>query len=86
MKIEFRKTVCLAKAIGVTFLRGLVRTLYGSLISGLIGISIYGFIAIKSETGYIAVFDFITACATLAVGLSNLYVMGCKKHGKRGKA
>lgn len=86
MNIDFRKTVGLAKAIGLTFLRGLVRTLYGALISGLIGISIYGFIAIESETGYIAVFDFIAACATLAVGVSNLYVMGGKKHGKRGKA
>ena len=64
-------------------LKGLVRTVYGALIAGLIGISIYGFVAIEGESGYLAVFDFIAACATLIVALCNLYVMGGKKRGKR---
>ena len=66
-------------------LKGLVRTVYGALIAGLIGISIYGFVAIEGESGYIAVFDFIAACATLTVAVCNLYVIGGKKHGKRCK-
>lgn len=63
-------------------LKGFVRTAYGALIAGLIGISIYGFVAIEGESGYIAVFDFIAACATLTVAVCNLYVIGGKKRGK----
>lgn len=66
-------------------LKGLIRTIYGALIAGLIGISIYGFIVIEGETGYLAVFDFIAACATMTVAVCNLYLMGGKKHGKRVK-
>ena len=84
--IDYHKTLNWARHFGLTLLRGLGRTVYGALIAGLIGISIYGFIAIEAETGYIAVFDFIAACATLTVAVCNLYVMGGKKHGKRGKA
>lgn len=64
-------------------LKGLIRTIYGALIAGLIGISIYGFIVIEGETGYLAVFDFIAACATMTVAVCNLYLMGGKKRGKR---
>lgn len=85
MSVDFRKGMACAKHFGTTVLRGLARTLYGALIAGLIGVSIYGFIAIKAESGYIAVFDFIAACATMIVALCNLYVMGGKKHGKRCK-
>lgn len=85
MNIDYRKTVGLAKHFALTVLRGLVRTIYGALIAGLIGISIYGFIVIEGETGYLAVFDFIAACATMTVAVCNLYLMGGKKHGKRVK-
>ena len=86
MKIDFRKTMDWANHLGVTLLRGLVRTIYGALIAGLIGIAIYGFVVIESESGYIAVFDFVAACVALMVAVCNLYVMGGKKHGKRGRA
>ena len=62
-------------------LRGLVRTLYGSFIAGLIAIAIYGFVLIKSESGYAAVFDFIAAIATLVVALANAYWLGGKRKG-----
>lgn len=65
-------------------LKGFARTIYGALVAGLLAIAIYGFISIRSEAGYIAVFDFIAACATLTVAVCNLYVMGGKR--KRGKA
>jgi hypothetical protein len=85
MNIDYRKTLSWVKHLAITTLRGLVRTIYGALIAGLIGISLYGFIAIEAETGYIAVFDFVASCATLMVAVCNLYVMGGKKHGKRAK-
>lgn len=64
--------------------RGIGRTLYGALIAGLIGISIYGFASIRNEAGYIAVFDFIASCATLTVALCNVYLLGVvRKKGKK---
>jgi hypothetical protein len=69
---------------GSILVRGIARTLYGALIAGLIGISVYGFVSIRNEAGYIAVFDFIAACATLAVALSNMYMLGVvRKKGKK---
>jgi hypothetical protein len=65
--------------------RGIARTLYGALIAGLLVIAVYGFIGIQSESGYLAVFDFIAALATLSIALCNVYLMG-KRQGKRGKA
>ncbi len=68
---------------GGIIIKGFVRTIYGALVAGLLAIAIYGFISIRSEAGYIAVFDFIAACATLTVAVCNLYVMGGKKRGKK---
>ena len=65
--------------------RGFYRSLYGAAVAGLIAISIYGFVSITNETGWTAVCDFIAACATLLVALSNMYLIGTNKKGvKRG--
>ena len=65
-------------------LKGLARTLYGTLIAVLIGVAIYGFVSIASEDGYIAVFDFIASVATLCVAIFNMYCIGMKKRsGKK---
>ena len=64
-------------------LRGLARTLYGAFVAGMIAFAIYGFVLIKSEGGYAAVFDFIAACATLLVALGNAYLLGGKKRGAK---
>ena len=69
---------------GGIVLKGFARTIYGALVAGLLACAVYGFICIRGESGYIAVFDFVAACATLAVAVCNLYAMGGK--GKRGKA
>jgi predicted lipid-binding transport protein (Tim44 family) len=61
--------------------RGLARTLYGTLIAGLIGTAIYGFVLINSESGYAAVFDFVAAIAVLVVALCNMYFLGNKRKG-----
>lgn len=65
--------------------RGFARTLYGALITGLLVIAVYGFVRIQSESGYLAVFDFIAALATLSIALCNLYLMGKRKRGKAKK-
>lgn len=62
-------------------LRGLARTLYGAFITCLFTVAIYGFLLIKGEAGYAAVFDFIAAIATLVVALANAYALGCKRKG-----
>ena len=80
-KVDFNKVMKQAKFHFDILLRGLARTLYGSLIAGLIGFAGYGFVLIKQEGGYAAVFDFIAACATLTVALANAYVLGNKRRG-----
>ena len=82
-KVNFKKVLKQVKAHADIMLRGLARTLYGTLVAGLIAVAIYGFVLIKSEGGYAAVFDFIAACATLVVALANAYVLGSKKRGAK---
>ena len=82
-KINIRNILANASFHASILINGLARTLYGALIAGLIGVSVYGFVSIRSETGYIAVFDFIAAIATLVVALCNMYCIGKKKG--RGK-
>jgi hypothetical protein len=64
-------------------LNGLIRTVCGALNAGLIAFSIYGFANIRHEGGYAAVFDFIASCAILTIALLNVYMLGCKKRGKK---
>lgn len=63
--------------------RGLCRTLYGALIAGLIALAVYGFISVTTETGWVAVCDFVASCATLVVAISNMYLMGGRKKGAK---
>ena len=63
--------------------RGFYRTLYGAAVAVLIGMAFCGFMSIPSETGWVAVFDFIASCATAMVALSNMYLMGCNKKGEK---
>jgi hypothetical protein len=81
-KFNFRNFMEAVAFHGSIFVRGIGRTLYGAVIAGLFGISIYGFISIQSEAGYTAVFDFITAIATLTVAMCSVYLLGVNK--KRG--
>ena len=67
---------------GIVF-NGLLKTIYGTLVAGLIAMSVYGFVQTTTESGYTAVCNFVVACATLAVALLNVYAMGSKKRGKK---
>ena len=65
--------------------RGFYRTLYGAAVAGLIALAVCGFVSVTSETGWTAVCDFITSCATLFVAALNIYVMGKpRKAAKNG--
>ena len=61
--------------------RGLLRTVYGSVVAILLATSIYRFVSVSVEIGWAAVFDFIAACATMVVALENMYFMGGRKKG-----
>lgn len=80
-KVNFDKVLSNVKFHACVVARGFVRTLYGAAVAGLILTAVYGFVAIKSETGYAAVCDFVAAAATLVVALGNMYVLGTKKRG-----
>ena len=62
--------------------RGFCRTRYGATVAGLLAMAVYRFGSVAGETGWMAVCDFIAACATMIVALANMYLMGRKK--KRG--
>ena len=59
--------------------RGFCRTVYGSAVAILFAVAIYRFVSVSGETGWVAVFDFIAACATMAVAIENMYFMGGRK-------
>jgi hypothetical protein len=82
-KEKFEKVLKQATFHASIFLRGIARTLYGALIAGLIAFAVYGFIHIKNEGGYAAVFDFVAACAILIIALVNAYMLGGKKRGAK---
>ena len=81
--VNFKKALKQVKFHADIMLRGLARTLYGALIAGLIAFAVYGFVLIKSEGGYAAVFDFIAACAMLLLALANAYLLGSKRRGAK---
>ena len=63
--------------------RGFWRALYGTLSAGLFVVTVMGFILVTRDDGYVAVFDFIAACALLVVALGNVYLLGCKRGAKK---
>ena len=65
--------------------RGFCRTIYGATVAGLLAMAVYRFVSVAGETGWVAVFDFIAACATMILALANMYLMGCRKKRKSGK-
>lgn len=65
---------------------GFCRTAYGAVVAGLLAMAVYRFVSVAGETGWMAVCDFIAACATMVVALANMYFMGRRKNGNaRGK-
>ena len=77
--LQIKKALKTAKFHAKIAWRGFCRTLYGSVVAGLIALAIYGFVSVTTETGWTAVCDFIASCATLVVALSNMYLIGERK-------
>lgn len=65
-------------------LRGLAKTLYGTMVAGLVGLSVYGFVMIPTEGGYTAVCEFVVASLTLGMAVGAMYAFGgrCRKQGR----
>lgn len=66
-------------------LRGLVRTLWGTVTAGIIGLAVYGFIAIPNEGGYTAICDFFVAVCCLVLAFVSVYVQGVGSFRKAKK-
>jgi hypothetical protein len=66
-----------------TFWRGLVRTVSGSAVAGMMALSVYGFISLSSESGWNAVFDFVAASSVLFISICCMYLLGSRKKVKK---
>lgn len=77
--MELRKAVGMIIHHGKILLRGLAKTLYGTAVSGLAGLAVYGFVMIPTEGGYVAVCEFIVAALTLGIAVRAMYVFGGRK-------
>lgn len=80
-KIKFQNAMITARFHASILLNGIARTLYGSLIAVLFGVSFYGFVNLANENGYLAVVDFIASIATFAIAVMNVYCIGIMKRG-----
>ena len=63
-------------------LKGFMRMVYGAATAGLVGLAVYGFVMISTESGWTAVCDFIASTATAVVALTCMYAQGVTR--KRG--
>ena len=61
------------------FLRGFAKVVYGTAVAGLVAMAVYGFCAVPSEDGYIAVCDFIGSAVTMAMAITCMYAFGGRK-------
>ena len=57
-------------------LKGLARMIFGTGTTGILALAIYGFITVSSESGWVAVCDFVASSALLFMGLICMYVQG----------
>ena len=80
---KFRKYIGEALYHAKVLFSGFKRMLYGAATAGAFAMAGYGFYAIPSEGGYVAVFDFIAAAATLFVAVVGMYAQG--KPGNKQK-
>lgn len=68
-----------------SILAGFLRTLHGTATAGLFALSVYGFAAIPTEGGYIAVCEFIGAVAIMCLAIVSMYALGAGKVSREGK-
>ena len=84
MMIDIKSVVKTLEQHSMVLLRGFIRMVYGALTAGLTVLAIYGFLMIQSESGWVAVCEFVGAIATTVVALACMYAQGItKKKGAR---
>ena len=67
---------------GKIILHGFAKVVYSTGVAGLIGLAVYGFAAIPSEGGYVAVCEFIASVVTMVLALTFMYAIGGSKKKK----
>ncbi len=82
--LNIREAIAGAVRHGKILLRGLAKTLYGTMVAGLVGLSVYGFVMIPSEGGYTAVCEFVVASITLGMAVGAMYAFGGRRR-KQGR-
>lgn len=80
---DFKKVARFAAYHSMIILRGFAKMLYGTVTAGMIGLAVYGFTAIPSEGGYVAVCDFIGAVTLTVIALCCMYWFGSRKRTGR---
>ena len=82
---KFENTVKSIQIHSRCLVKGFVRMVFGALTAGLFALAAYGFIMITTESGWIAVSEFVGSTATTVVALVCMYAMGgnVKKGAKK---
>lgn len=78
---KFKKALRSLSSHGRVLFKGMVRTVCGALVAGMVGLAVFGFIQITKESGYNAVFDFVGAGSLVAIAVCCMYLMGGRKKG-----
>lgn len=73
---EFKSVMRSIRCCGKILLKGFLRMMYGALTAGLFALAIAGFVMITTESGWVAVSEFIAAICTIAVAAINMYAIG----------
>lgn len=73
------------KSIAYMMGKGFVRSIWGTMVTGSIGLAVYGYMAIPTEGGYTAVAEFIVATVFLGIALGCMYLMGGTEKKKGAK-
>lgn len=76
MKKYYKKAIRLIAFHGSILLKGFIKMLYGTTMTMLATVAVYGFARIPSEGGYIAVSSFLLSTCTMLVALGGIYLMG----------
>ena len=82
---EFNRIINIVRYHGKILLRGFTRMVYGALTAGLFALAIGGLIMITTESGWVAVSEFIASICTMVVAVTCMYAQGggVKKGAKK---
>ena len=84
-KFDSKKTLITIGHHAWILLMGLHHMVTGTLAVGLFVTAIFGFCLVSSDNGYVAVFDFICSCITLACAVASMYFLGSPRKRRGGQ-